>query len=49
MLLNFAKTWWGQVFMLLALIAILDRATGFKTDIGALSTASGGVINDLKV
>lgn len=48
-MLNFAKTWWGQVFMLLALIAILDRASGFKTDVGAIGGATSKVIHDLKV
>jgi hypothetical protein len=48
-MLNFAKTWWGQVFMLLALIAILDRASGFKTDLGAVTSGTGSIIKDLKV
>lgn len=48
-MLNFVKTWWGQVFMLLALIAILDRASGFKTDVGSLTSGAGSIIKDLKV
>jgi len=48
-MLGFVKTWWGQVFMLLALIAILDKATGFKTDLGAITTGTGSIIKDLKV
>lgn len=48
-MLNFAKTWWGQVFMLLALIAILDRASGFKMDVGAVGGATSNIIKDLKV
>ncbi len=49
MFLSFVKSWWGQVFLLLTLIAILDKSTGFKTDVGALSTGSIGVIHELKV
>jgi hypothetical protein len=48
-LLGFAKSWWGQVFMLLALIAILNKSTGFKTDVGALATGTGQIIDHLKV
>lgn len=48
-LLGFAKSWWGQVFMLLALIAILDKSTGFKTDIGSVQGFTTGVIGELKV
>lgn len=48
-MLNFAKTWWGQVFMLLALIAILDRSSGFKKDVGAVFGGTSEVIKDLKV
>ena len=48
-MLSFVKTWWGQVFMLLALIAILDRATGFKTDVGAIGSGTSTIIKDLKV
>lgn len=47
--LGFAKTWWGQVFALLVLIAILDKATGFKTDVGSLTAGADTVIKDLKV
>lgn len=48
-MLNFAKTWWGQVFLLLALIAILDRASGFKTDVGSIASGTSTIIKDLKV
>jgi hypothetical protein len=49
MVLGFVKSWWGQVFMLLVLIAILDRSTGFKTDVGALAGGTTSVIHELKV
>lgn len=48
-LLGFAKSWWGQVFMLLALIAILDKSSGFVNDLGAGTKFTGTVISDLKV
>ena len=46
---GFVKSWWAQVFALLALIAILDKYTGFRTDVGALTTSATGVIGALKV
>ena len=48
-MLNFIKSFWAQVFLLLMLIAILDRATGFRTDLGAIGSTTTGVIGALKV
>lgn len=48
-ILGFVKSWWGQVFALLFLIAILDRASGFKTDLGAIGSFTSGTIGELKV
>jgi hypothetical protein len=47
--LGFVKGWWGQVFMLLALIALLDKFTGFKSDLGAITSLADTTISDLKV
>lgn len=48
-LLGFAKSWWGQVFMLLALIAILDKSGGFTADLGGVQKFTTGTISALKV
>lgn len=48
-MLGLVKSWWGQVFLLLALIAILDRSTSFKADVGAVTGGAGSIIKDLKV
>lgn len=48
-LLGFAKSWWGQVFMLLALIAILDKSNGFVNDLTGVGKFTTGTISALKV
>ncbi len=48
-MLGFAQKWWGQVIVVLAFIAALDRFTGFRADVGSLATGTGQIINDLKV
>lgn len=47
--LGFARSWWGQVFVLLAIIAVLDKAGGFAKDVGASTNFVSTTIKDLKV
>lgn len=47
-LLGFAKTWWGQVFLLLAFLAALEKYTGFRTDVAALTNATTQTIHELR-
>lgn len=48
-MLGLIKSWWAQVFLLLAFIAALDRFTGFREDLGAIGSLATGTIGELKV